>query len=1025
MNGFLSQKFNNLIKSEQYDDAHEIIKQAVGLGYPPELINSWKDRLHFQEDSYRHPLDYSPELIRHNIDHKFQAGFDLRQCFQSNIEDYFEKNRILTISIAEIVELVFENLDQKVGKILVPDLTSHEPLSNLISYSVDQYIVDCPDVIKAVKDGALPSLIDHFLRFGFFEIINGQRSSSICLAHDRKCYLGKILYIVDDYYQLNDKEIFELHSIQLKMFSADILSVSDFCVYTSSGSCLNAEKYFFQNISEVHNLCIMLDGKKITNLATKWISDIKLNDKTAIFGHASNDGIFHPSPELSPVNLLVADVTNGCIIVNSIEVLSILRELNTYKTAYGFFHGLVFKLHCSGVNFILKSEVLSKSRKNISDFSTRGECDMYWSPFYWHIDNTNKNKVLLSSIRHDLIATWSKYLSTKSLPINSAQSFNIEVDREKCVLTIDPLISNKIAIVIPFKDKIRLLENCIESLASKREEIEFTIYAVNNDSCEVDTFSKLSMLEKKYSDQFVIINSPGEFNYSKINNDAVKHVKDYILFLNNDILFETDWTLTTLLNTHLLHNAIITGARLVYPSGNIQHNGLATTNQKHIAVISPFRGLKSVSNNHASLVDSLLHPWDRSHECSAVTAACMLIKKSDFEALGGFDEQLEISYNDVDLCLRAKEHYPSRAVICCNESTIIHLESESRGLDVDRMKNIRLAKERYSLVNKYHDIFNRPDKLIGIDIASDNIFQAAKRNLDLQYKAVESSVHSISLEKIYCRQLFDESKNKFACIFVHFDKDSIISEDCVHHIRKLTEYCDVYFVSSSEKLASKTEEIDKLMSLCKQILIRKNSGYDFGCWSHVIRDNYEDLCGYQGVLLCNDSNWGPMNDFSDAFKKIKKYSSYADFFGLTSSITPSWHLQSFFVLYSQRVFCSSYFKQHWFNIAVMRSKYEIVLNYEVNWSGRLKRLGFKGMSLYGDSSSLAENRTHMHWDILLKNNYPYLKKELIRDNPLMIDLIQLPDLISIYKENWTYHILEYLKRNGKEDSDIFSILSKS
>ena len=132
------------------------------------------------------------------------------------------------------------------------------------------------------------------------------------------------------------------------------------------------------------------------------------------------------------------------------------------------------------------------------------------------------------------------------------------------------------------------MENCIESLASQREEIEFTIYAVNNDSCEVDTFSKLSMLEKKYSDQFVIINSPGEFNYSKINNDAVKHVKeDYILFLNNDILFETDWTLTSLLNTHLLHNAIITGARLVYPSGNIQHNGLATTKQKHIAVISP------------------------------------------------------------------------------------------------------------------------------------------------------------------------------------------------------------------------------------------------------------------------------------------------------------------------------------------------------------------------------------------------------------------------------------------------------
>ena len=194
---------------------------------------------------------------------------------------------------------------------------------------------------------------------------------------------------------------------------------------------------------------------------------------------------------------------------------------------------------------------------------------------------------------------------------------------------------------------------------------------------------------------------------------------------------------------------------------------------------------------------------------------------------------------------------------------------------------------------------------------------------------------------------------------------------------------------------------------------------------HIIRENYDDLCCYKGVLLCNDSNWGPMSDFSDTFQKIQLSASDADFFGLTSSITPSWHLQSFFILYSKSLFCSSYFKQHWFNIRVMQSKYDIIINYEVQWSSRLKRLGFRGMSLYGDSFSLAENCTHIHWDSLLKSNYPYLKKELLRDNPLIINLQHLPQIISTYKEDWKSHILEYLKRYGKEDVGIAAFLSES
>ena len=1022
----LSKKFNQFIESEDYDAAFQILKQATGLNYPRSLINSWEQRLDQVEDAHRHPLEFAHEASRLNSSQSFQFGPNLRHSFCVKLKDYFIEKEISRNSIDQIVELVFDSLNRETGKFLVPDLTAFQPDSNLIAYSVEQYLDDCPDVVDAVKRGLTSSAIDHFFRSGYFEIMQGQRYTSICLSYERKSHSKKILYVVDDYDQLSKNEACNLHSLQLNAFTADVLSVHNFLVYASDGTTIDAENYFFENISEVHNLCILLSNRCLTRSAVKWLFDIKLADQSAVFGYSSKEGLFRPNIKFSLSNLLVSEITNGCIIVNSIEVLSVFSHLKSYKSAYGFYHALVFRMHSSGVRLILKPEVLSKSTKYLSDDSNQESTDILWSPFYWHLSNDNQSKGLLSLIRQDLLRTWSHYLQMAPKFLDeSIDDKNLVVDYDNQIVKIAPSPKYKIAILIPFKDKIHLLENCVSSLFSKKEDIDFTVYAINNNSSESETFDRLSALQTKYSDQFVLIDSPGEFNYSKINNDAAKCVKeDYLLFLNNDILFESNWTLTTLLKTHHFYGAIITGTRLLYPSQKVQHNGLATTNQKHIAVISPFRG-KSLSHPAESFGDIDLHPWDRTHECTAVTAACMLIKKSDFDNLGGFNERLKVAYNDVDLCLRAKEIYPSRPIICSTESKIIHLESESRGLDLDRETNVRLAKERYLLVNNHHNIFNSPDIFIGSETASDDPYRVAKSIFDRQHNVVKSSISDISLERIWFKEIFTQPRRDYACIFVHYDKDAIITQDCLYHIQKLGEYCDVYFVSSSEKLAAKVEELDKITSLCKQILIRENSGYDFGCWSHVIRDNYDVLCGYEGVLLCNDSNWGPMNDFSDTFSRIKDYSSEADFFGLTSSITPSWHLQSFFILYTRRVFCSSYFKQHWFNIGVLRSKYEIVVNYEVNWSGRLQRLGFKGMSVYGDTLSLAENHTHVHWDVLLKSDYPYLKKELLRDNPLMIDLKHLPEIISIYSENWSSHIVNYLTRYGQKDCQIVNILSNS
>lgn len=1006
MNNSLGKQFSLHLSTGDFTAAIQVIKKARLLKYPNALINYWENSLIRLEPGLRHPLDSAEEPNKDNHSLSLKLGPNLKKEFQNNISKYCTQNNINIKLISKIVDITFANLDLINGKIAIPDLTSNDPTKNLLHYSAYQYSIENPDVSEAVEKGIIPSEIDHFLRCGYSEILYGKRYSSTCFSHEREKYSGKVLYIVDDYENLNEKESNILKSTQLNKFTGDILSVKDNNVYTSGGASIDIETYLFQNISEYHNICILLAKKVLGNSATKWIVDIKLEDRTAIFGYSASNGRFCSVSEYSHANMLTSDITNGCIIVNSIEALSVVAELREYESAYGFYHALVLQMQNNGVDFYLKSEILSQSRDNedvIENFD-KNDC---WSPFFWATSTNESSICQLNLIRNDFMKTWTKEQAQENTTNSTRHTEdNLWIDTEKMVMRLNPNTNYLVAVIIPFKDKIHLLENCVESLMVKKEEIDFKIYAIDNDSNEKNTFEGVSRLKNKYPDRFICINSPGEFNYSKINNEAVNIAEeDYILFLNNDILIDSSFAITTLLKTHIFYNAIITGSKLLYPSGKIQHNGLATTQEKHIAVHSPFRG-QNTNLNHELLSSCDSHPWDRTHECSAVTAACMLMKKEDFVSIDGFDEKFKVAYNDVDLCFRAKEKYSQRPIICSTDIKIFHLESESRGLDDDNEKAVRLYHERIKLINRHENIFNYPDRFTGINNPFDDIQRVVKTTFDRKFIDLSSSRKSdIDIEEFDFYESTEDKAQKYACIFVHYDKDSLISSDCVHHVEKLSEYCDVFFVSSSEYLERSPGQIGRIKPFCKQILIRKNSGYDFGCWSHVIRKNYNQLCKYEGVLLANDSNWGPLHDFSDTFLKINNLCNDVDFLGLTSSTTPSWHLQSFFIMYSQKVFSSSYFKQHWFNIGVLDSKFDIVMTYEVDWCTRLKRLGFTGTSLYGNSST-ANNPTHVDWKKLIKNKYPYLKKELVRENPLRIDLNELPEILSSYEWNWKDSLLD-------------------
>ena len=206
MNNFLGKQFSRCLTSEDFNAAIEIIKQARSLNYPNALINFWENSLEKLEPGIRHPLDSALEPSKDNHSLSFELASNLRENLLTNLTEYFKENNISMSLIDEIVDLIFKNVDLNNGTILIPDLTSKTPATTLLHYSAYQYSIENPDVSEAVRKGLTPSEIDHFLRCGYLEILNGRRYSSLCLSHERKKYTGKLLYIVDDYEQLNEKE---------------------------------------------------------------------------------------------------------------------------------------------------------------------------------------------------------------------------------------------------------------------------------------------------------------------------------------------------------------------------------------------------------------------------------------------------------------------------------------------------------------------------------------------------------------------------------------------------------------------------------------------------------------------------------------------------------------------------------------------------------------------------------------------------------------------------------------------------
>jgi len=251
--------------------------------------------------------------------------------------------------------------------------------------------------------------------------------------------------------------------------------------------------------------------------------------------------------------------------------------------------------------------------------------------------------------------------------------------------TLDaPTPQPSIDVIIPTRDRIDLVRNCIEALENKTTYQNWSVILLDNDSVEPE--SLVYFANSKYQ----VVPCPGPFNYAKIVNRGVEHSRaDYIVTLNNDtILMTPDW-LERMVSLAVLDDVGIVGACLLDQYGHREHESI---------VISPYPQHLRTDSNYPHL-----DQFSRAtRDVAAVTGAVQMAKREFWNSLGGMDERLAVTMNDVDLCLRAQSD--TRYVVYTPDVQFIHHVSSSRG-SLDPLEDRNRFIRRWDIFGTFKDPF--------------------------------------------------------------------------------------------------------------------------------------------------------------------------------------------------------------------------------------------------------------------------------------------------------------------------------
>lgn len=257
----------------------------------------------------------------------------------------------------------------------------------------------------------------------------------------------------------------------------------------------------------------------------------------------------------------------------------------------------------------------------------------------------------------------------------------------------EPMVS----IIIPNKDEKESLKACMESIREKTEYQNYEILIIENNSTSEEIFHYYKELSR--DPKIRLLRWKKEFNYSAINNYGVHHAKgEYLLFLNNDVTVITPGWIKEMLGVCQRREVGAVGVKLIYPDNTIQHAGCVIG----IGGIAGHMFVDMPANR-----TGYLHKASILQDMSAVTAACMMMKRSAFEEADGFTEKLSVAFNDVDLCLKVRKN--GSLIVYDPYVQLYHMESRTRGAEDSEAKVRRFQEEIEYMRCQWIDILKKGD----------------------------------------------------------------------------------------------------------------------------------------------------------------------------------------------------------------------------------------------------------------------------------------------------------------------------
>ena len=256
----------------------------------------------------------------------------------------------------------------------------------------------------------------------------------------------------------------------------------------------------------------------------------------------------------------------------------------------------------------------------------------------------------------------------------------------------------KVTIIIPNKDHVEDLCNCLDAIRKKAGYDNYEILIIENNSENKKTFEFYRDISRQYTNVKVIF-WKGKFNYAAINNWGVQFASgELLLFLNNDVEWISDDFLKEMVSVSLRKEVGIVGCLLFFPDDSIQHAGviMGYSGIAGHAFIGTPRG---VGGYYSRIVCM--------QEYSAVTAACLMIKKEIFQNVNGFDESFEVAFNDIDLCLRVLK--TGKLIVYDPYAQAYHYESKTRGSDSAKKNIKRFDREKELLRKKWGNYIDNGD----------------------------------------------------------------------------------------------------------------------------------------------------------------------------------------------------------------------------------------------------------------------------------------------------------------------------